>query len=75
MTREAWPEAAATPATPHGRIAQAAVDVARPLQIEQRGGVIGVLKHIGRGLIDRNRAGPEYRVRLLPGVQRQGIEL
>jgi hypothetical protein len=41
----------------NGRIGDARIDVARALQIEQRRGMIGVLKDVGRRLIDRNGAG------------------
>ena len=39
------------------RIGDAGVDVAGAFQVEQRGGVVGILEHVGRGLVDRNRAG------------------
>ena len=37
-------------------------------------GVIGVVEHVGRGLVDRYRAGPVRGVGLLPGVERQRVE-
>ena len=55
-------------------VGNARVDVAGAFQIEQRRGVIGILKHVGRGLIDRNRAGAGCGVRALAGVQAQGFE-
>ena len=38
-----------------GGIADAGIDVAERLQPEQRGGMVGVVEHKGRGLIDRRR--------------------
>ena len=40
------------------RVADAGIDVAECLQAEQRGGVIGIVEHERRGLIDRRRACP-----------------
>src|SRR6185437_11555246 len=40
-----------------GRVADAGIDVAERLQPEQRGGVIGIVEHERRGLIDRRRPG------------------
>ena len=54
-----------------GRIADARIDVAEGLQAEQRGGVVDVLEHVGRGLIDRRGARAGGRVRLGAGVNRE----
>ena len=51
-----------------GRVADARIDVAEGLQAEQRGGVIDVLEHEGRGLVDRRRARAGGRIRLGAGV-------
>src|SRR2546422_609794 len=37
-------------------------------------GVVGILEHVGRGLINRNRAGAGRGIRALAGVQAQGFE-
>ena len=39
------------------RVGDARVDVAGAFEVEQRGGVVGILEHVGRGLVDRHRAG------------------
>ena len=57
-----------------GRVGDAGVDVAGALQVEQRRGVVGVLEHVGRGLVDRHRARAGHRVGLLAGMQAQGLE-
>ena len=57
-----------------GRVGNARVDVPGAFQIEQRGRVIGILKHIGRGLIDRHRTGASHGVWMLPRMQAQGFE-
>ncbi len=54
-----------------GRIADAGVDVAEGLQAEQRGGVIDVVEHERRGLIDRRRARAGGRIGLRAGVDRE----
>ena len=53
----------------HGRVGDARVDVPGALQVEQRGRVLGVVEHVGRGLVDRHRARARRRVGPLPGVQ------
>ncbi|MEY9604659.1 hypothetical protein AB7M74_000202 [Bradyrhizobium japonicum] len=57
-----------------GRIGDARIDVAGALQIEQRGGVVGILEHVGRGLVDRHRAGAGRGIRMLARMQAQGLE-
>ena len=47
----------------------------RAFDIENRGGVIGVLENVGCSLENRRRAGAGYRVRPLPCVQRKGVEI
>ena len=49
------------------------VDVARHLQREQVGRVLGVVEDVGGRLVDRYRAGARGRIRLLARVQRQGL--
>ncbi len=51
-----------------GRIADARIDVAEGLQAEQRGGVVDVLEHERRRLIDRRRARAGCRIGLRAGV-------
>ena len=43
--------------------------MAGAFQVEQRGGVVGILEHVGGGLIDRNRAGAGGGIGPLAGVQ------
>ena len=57
-----------------GRIRNSRINVPRAFEIEQRGGVVGILEHVGRGLVDRNRAGAGGGVRALARVQAQGFE-
>ena len=57
-----------------GRIAQARVHMAEIVQIEQRRGVLGVLEHIGRSLIDRRDPRAGRSVRHGAGVDRLGLE-
>ena len=57
-----------------GRIAQARVDMAEIMQVEQRRGVLGVLEHIGRSLIDRRDPRAGRSVRHGAGVDRLGLE-
>ena len=56
------------------RVHDPRVDVAGPLQAEELGGVLGVVKDVGRGLVDRHGTGVGRRVRLLAGVQGEGLE-
>ena len=56
------------------RIRDPAVDVARPLQVEQRRGLIGIVEDVGRRLIDRHGARAVHRIRMLAGMQAQGVE-
>lgn len=56
-----------------GGVGQARIDVAEAVQVEQAGGVVGVLEHVGRGLVDgggaraRRRVGGGARVHRLGG--------
>ncbi len=54
-----------------GRIADAGIDVAEGLQAEQRSGVLDVVEHERRGLIDRRRARAGGRIGLGAGVDRE----
>ena len=54
-----------------GRVADAGIDVAERLQPEQRRGVIDVVEHERRGLIDRSGAGAGRGIGLRAGVDRQ----
>jgi hypothetical protein len=56
------------------RVGDARVDVAGTLEVEQPGGMIGVVEQIRRGLVDRHRARARYRIGMLPGMQAQGLE-
>ena len=55
-------------------IRDACIDVARTLQIEQRRGVIGILKDVGCGLIDRHRAGAGDRIWMLARMQAERVK-
>jgi hypothetical protein len=57
-----------------GRVHDARVDVAEGLEVEQRRGVVDVLEHIGRRLVDRRGAGAGGGIRVGAGVDRQGVE-
>ena len=58
----------------HRGVGQAAVDIAEGLQIEQRGGVVGVLENISGGLVNRRRAGAGHRIGGGAGMHRQGFD-
>ncbi len=57
-----------------GRVRNPRIDVAGAFEIEQRRGVIGILKDVGCGLIDRDRARARDGIGVLAGVQAQGLE-
>ena len=57
-----------------GRVGNARVDVAGAFQVEQPGGVIGIVEHVGRRLVDRDGARAGDRIGMLPGMQAQGLE-
>ncbi len=56
------------------RVGDPGVDVAGALEVEQGGGMVGVLKDVGRCLVDRNGARPGDRIGVLPGMQAQCFE-
>ncbi len=58
-----------------GRVADARIDEAGLLEVEQRGGVVAVLEDEARRLIDRHRARPGGRVGPLPGMEGEGGEI
>ncbi len=57
-----------------GGVADAAVDVAGALQVEQRGGVVAGLEHERGGQVNRHRA-RAGGIDAGPGVQRQGVKV
>ena len=57
-----------------GGVHDAGVDVAEALQVEQSGGVVGVLEDVRRGLVDRHGAGAGFGIGPLSGVQGAGAE-
>ena len=59
----------------HGRVAQARIDVAEGLQVEQAGGVVGAVEDEARGLVDRQRPRAGGGVGDLAGVDGQGLGL
>jgi hypothetical protein len=58
----------------HRRVADARIDVAEGLQVEQAGGVLGRIEDEGAGLVDRQRARAGRRVRLGAGMQAEGFD-
>ncbi len=56
------------------RVGNPGVDVAGAFEVEQGRGVLGILEHIGRSLIDRNRARAVHGIWMLPGMQAEGLE-
>ena len=56
------------------RVGDAGVDVAGALEVEQRGGMVGVLEDVGRCLVDRNGARAGDRIGVLAGMQAQCFE-
>ena len=54
-----------------GRVGDARIDVPGPLQVEQRGRVLGVVEHVGGGLVDRHGARAGGRIGPLAGMQAQ----
>ncbi len=57
-----------------GRVHDARIDVAEGLKVEQRRGVVDVLEHIGRRLVDRRGAGAGGGIRMGAGMDGQGVE-
>ena len=53
-----------------GRVHDARVDIAEALQVEERGGVRGVLENVGSGLVDRHGARAGFGIGPVSGVQR-----
>ena len=86
MICAAWPDEVQTAPTPpssvgealgeghDGGVGQAGVDVADFLQVEERGGVVGVAEHVGGVLVDRRLPRPGRRVRPGAGVNLQRVE-
>ena len=59
-----------------GGVGKAAVDVARVLQVETVGGVLGAVEHVRGGLVDRNGAGIGGRVCLfLAHMELEGFKV
>ena len=58
-----------------GRVHDAGVDVAELLQGEQPRGVVGVVEHVRRGLVDRHGARLGCGVDLLAAVDGEGVEV
>ena len=57
-----------------GRVHDARIDVAEDLEIEQRGGVIRIFEHEGRGLVDRCGARAGRRIGLGARVHAESVE-
>ncbi len=55
-------------------IVEARIDVAEIVQVEERGGVVDILKDVGSRLVDRGRARPGGRIGCGAGVDGQGLE-
>ncbi len=58
----------------NGRVVHPRVDVAEIVQVEERGGVVDIVEHIGGGLVDRRRARTGHRVGRGAGMDRPGLE-
>ena len=59
-----------------GGVGQTAVNVASVLQVEAVSGVLGVMEHVGSGLVNRHGAGIGDGVSLLlANVQLQGLKM
>ena len=56
------------------RVADASVNVAVELQVKKFGRLFGVLEHVGRGLVDGDRAGTHMRVGNMTRVKHTGFE-
>ncbi len=56
------------------RIGDARVDVAGAFQVEQSGGMIGIVEHVRCRLIDRYRTRARDRIGMLAGMQAQSLE-
>ena len=52
----------------HRGVGDARVEVPGPLQVEQGGCVLGIVEHIGRGLVDGHRPRARGRIGPLAGV-------
>ena len=57
-----------------GRVHDARIDVAEDLEVEQRRGMIGVLEHEGRRLVDRRGARAGRGIGLRAGMHAQRVE-
>ena len=57
-----------------GRVHDARVDVARDLQVEQVGTVLGVVEGVGRGLVERDGGGFGRRVGRIAGMYGKGLD-
>ena len=57
----------------HSRVAQARVDIAEGLQVEQAGGMLRTVEDEAGRPVDRQRTSPGGRVGDLPGVDGQGL--
>ena len=57
-----------------GRVRNPGVDVACAFEIEQRRGVLGILKNVGCRLVDRDCTRARDGVRMLAGMQTEGFE-
>ena len=57
-----------------GRVGQPRIDVAEIVQVEERGGVVDIVEHIGGRLVDRRRARAGHRVGRGAGMDGAGLE-
>ena len=56
------------------RIGDAGIDVAGAFEVEQCGGVVGILEHVRRGLVDRDRARSRHGIGMLSRMEGQGFK-
>ena len=57
-----------------GRVRNPGVDMSGAFEIEQRRGMLGILKNVGSGLIDRDCTRARDGIRMLAGMEAQGLE-
>ncbi|OIQ75475.1 hypothetical protein GALL_428610 [mine drainage metagenome] len=57
-----------------GRVGNPGIDVPSAFQIEQRRGMLGILKDVGSGLIDRDCTSARHGIRMLAGMEAQGVK-
>src|SRR3954451_12873558 len=57
-----------------GRVGNSGVDMPRAFEVEQRGGMLGILKKVRSGLIYRDCTGARDWIGMLSGMEAQGLK-